>query len=80
MDDAHARKATIAIHCVAGLGRAPVLVAIALIESGKYSALEAIEYVRSKRKGALNRRQLQYLSEYRKRKDNRKRNLCCFRM
>lgn len=35
----------IAVHCVAGLGRAPVLVAIALIESGmKYE--DAVEMIR----------------------------------
>ncbi len=35
----------IAVHCVAGLGRAPVLVAIALIEAGmKYE--DAVEMIR----------------------------------
>lgn len=35
----------LAVHCVAGLGRAPVLVAIALIEAGmKYE--DAVEMIR----------------------------------
>ncbi|KAK9712476.1 hypothetical protein K7432_007115 [Basidiobolus ranarum] len=58
---------TIAIHCVAGLGRAPVLVAIALIDKGMDS-LNAIEFVRSKRKGAFNNRQIKYLDSYRRQK------------
>ena len=43
---------TIAVHCVAGLGRAPVLVAVALIEAGM-SPLEAVNFVRSHRYVAL---------------------------
>ncbi|KAJ3069436.1 hypothetical protein HDU98_007480 [Podochytrium sp. JEL0797] len=56
----------IGIHCIAGLGRAPVLVAIALIESGMVP-LEAIEYVRKQRRGAFNSIQLAYLAETYKR-------------
>jgi len=53
----------VAVHCVAGLGRAPVLVAIALMEAGlKYE--EAVERIREVRRGAINAKQLQYLSEY----------------
>lgn len=38
-------EAAVAVHCVAGLGRAPVMVAIALIELGmKYE--EAVETIR----------------------------------
>jgi hypothetical protein len=51
----------IAVHCVAGLGRAPLLVAIALMEFGGLSALDAIELIRSKRRGSLNSRQIRYL-------------------
>jgi len=59
-------QGTIAIHCVAGLGRAPVLVAIALIESGM-SAFDAISYIRERRRGAINTRQLKYLEAYKRR-------------
>eukprot|EP00475_Leptophrys_vorax_P042731 TRINITY_DN80566_c0_g1_i1.p1 TRINITY_DN80566_c0_g1~~TRINITY_DN80566_c0_g1_i1.p1 ORF type:complete len:171 (-),score=40.32 TRINITY_DN80566_c0_g1_i1:70-582(-) len=56
-------KNAIAVHCVAGLGRAPALVAIALIESGM-PAHDAIDLIRKKRRGAINSRQLKYLESY----------------
>ena len=50
-----------------GLGRAPVLVAVALIELGmKYE--EAVEVIRTKRRGAINSRQLDFLAKYKRRK------------
>jgi protein tyrosine phosphatase type 4A len=64
-DEPASSKTTIALHCVAGLGRAPLLVAIALIESGM-SPLKAIEYVRKRRQGAFNSKQLQYLLKYKR--------------
>jgi len=38
---------TIAVHCVAGLGRAPILVAIALIELGMAN-LDTVEFIRKR--------------------------------
>jgi len=71
----------VAVHCVAGLGRAPVLVALALIEGGmKYE--DAVEMIRQKRRGAINSRQLDYLQRYRpksrlKKKNGTKNSSCC---
>ncbi|KAJ3095674.1 Protein tyrosine phosphatase type IVA 1 [Physocladia obscura] len=56
----------VGVHCVAGLGRAPILIAMALIESGMTS-IEAVEYVRVRRRGAFNSVQLNYLVDSYKR-------------
>jgi protein tyrosine phosphatase type 4A len=66
----------IAIHCVAGLGRAPVMVALALMELGM-SYEEAVELIRSKRRGALNTRQLEFLEKYRPKNRLKSRNGPC---
>ncbi|XP_037694995.1 protein tyrosine phosphatase type IVA 1-like [Choloepus didactylus] len=72
----------IAVHCVAGLGRTPVLVALALIEGGMKNE-DAVEFIRQKRCGAFNSKQLLYLEKYRSKmrlrfKDSSgHRNNCC---
>ncbi|KAG0283615.1 hypothetical protein BGZ96_011987 [Linnemannia gamsii] len=50
----------IAVHCISGIGRAPVLVAISLVEAGM-DPLDAIAYIRKARRGALNRVQIAFL-------------------
>lgn len=72
--------ACVAVHCVAGLGRAPVMVALALIELGmKYE--DAVELIRGKRRGAINSKQLGYLEKYRPKSrlklKNGHKNSCC---
>ncbi|XP_017572140.1 protein tyrosine phosphatase type IVA 1 isoform X1 [Pygocentrus nattereri] len=65
----------IAVHCVAGLGRAPVLVALAMIECGmKYE--DAVQFIRQKRRGAFNSKQLFYLEKYRPKMRLRFKNCC----
>ncbi|KAI8904481.1 putative prenylated protein tyrosine phosphatase [Gorgonomyces haynaldii] len=57
----------IAVHCVAGLGRAPLMVGVCLIESG-FAPLDAVQFIRSCRRGALNSIQLSFLVDtYKKR-------------
>jgi hypothetical protein len=45
--------------------RAPVLVAIALIENGE-TPLLAVDFIRKARRGAINKVQLDYLRKYKK--------------
>lgn len=46
--DVSGNKPCIAVHCVAGLGRAPVLAAIALIEYGM-DPIAAVTFIRERR-------------------------------
>jgi len=64
------KEAVVAVHCVAGLGRAPVLVAVALIEGGM-DPMNAINLVRKKRKGAINSKQLKFLEGYKPKKGDK---------
>ena len=61
------QKPCIAVHCIAGLGRAPVLVALALIEYGFGDADRVVAFIRQRRKNAINMRQLQNIQEHKRR-------------
>ncbi|EGF82419.1 hypothetical protein BATDEDRAFT_6575, partial [Batrachochytrium dendrobatidis JAM81] len=53
-------KPVLAIHCVSGIGRAPVLVCCALIDYGMDPS-DAVAYVRKYRRGAINKSQLAWI-------------------
>lgn len=75
---ARKEKSCLCVHCLAGLGRAPALVAVVLIEMGM-DPTDAILYVRESRRGAISARQVKYLQEYRRRgtlRGNKKCELC----
>lgn len=66
-DGGEGTETCVGVHCVTGLGRAPVLVAVALVELGmKYE--DAVELIRKKRRGAINAKQLEFLAKYKRRK------------
>jgi len=58
----------IAVHCVAGMGRAPMMVIIALIERGMDNK-EAIKRVREIRGKCLNDKQVPFVISYKPHKD-----------
>lgn len=60
--------ACLSIHCVAGLGRAPVLACLALIEIAALNSLDAVDLVRKRRRGAINAKQLKFLEAYKPRR------------
>lgn len=63
MPDTSLEERRIGVHCVAGLGRAPFLVALALVNNG-CSPINAIELIRKNRPGALNLTQANYILEF----------------
>uniref|UniRef100_A0A7S2R809 protein-tyrosine-phosphatase n=1 Tax=Mucochytrium quahogii TaxID=96639 RepID=A0A7S2R809_9STRA len=67
----------ISVHCIAGLGRAPVLVAIALIEFCGMEPVEAVDYIRTQRRGAINIKQLSYLEKYEPTRQHQSSLDCC---
>ena len=73
----HQENACIAVHCVAGLGRAPVMVAIALVEFANMDPVEAVTFLRTKRRGAINEKQLLYLEGYKKQYRSAASEGCC---
>ncbi|KXS20215.1 phosphatases II [Gonapodya prolifera JEL478] len=52
----------LAVHCVSGVGRAPVLVCMTLVDAG-IDPIDAIEIVRKRRRGSLNKKQVNWLIE-----------------
>mmetsp|Transcript_127296 Transcript_127296/g.360220 ORF Transcript_127296/g.360220 Transcript_127296/m.360220 type:complete len:165 (+) Transcript_127296:118-612(+) len=57
----------VAVHCGAGLGRAPVMAAVALIEMKGMDPVDVVEKIRATNKGAINVIQFRFLQAYKRR-------------
>mmetsp|Transcript_14066 Transcript_14066/g.26334 ORF Transcript_14066/g.26334 Transcript_14066/m.26334 type:complete len:167 (-) Transcript_14066:1777-2277(-) len=66
----------IAVHCMSGLGRAPTLVAIALIDAGMECSA-AVELIKRKRSGSLNENHIYYLKNFASNKRLHPKAACC---
>lgn len=62
------RYNSIAFHCTAGLGRAPMMFAISYILLFNKKALDTIEMIREQEPNALNNIQIKYLSNFKRKK------------
>jgi protein tyrosine phosphatase type 4A len=62
------RYNSIAFHCVAGLGRAPLVLGVCLILLYNYKPLDVIEKIRKKESKALNTIQINYLMNFKRKK------------
>ena len=62
------RYNSIAFHCKAGLGRAPLILAICFIILFDYNSNDIIEKIRKEQPDAFNNVQLKYLFNFRKHK------------
>lgn len=54
----------IAIHCIASLGRSPCIIALQMINDKLMGRYEIINYIRNKKKGCFNSKQLKWVLEY----------------
>jgi protein tyrosine phosphatase type 4A len=71
------KNTTISVHCLSGLGRAPLLVCLSLIENGM-DKIEAIEMIRRHRNGALNSKQISFIIDYKRSSSDYKWLSCIF--
>ena len=54
----------VVVHCAAGLGRTGTAIAAYLVKTKGYNSMDAIEAVRHKRKGAIEKKQEQAVADY----------------
>lgn len=61
----------ILVHCIAGLGRSPLMITISLINE-KMNPFDAVKLIRKQRPGSINSKQLEFLVNYKPYKSKKK--------